>query len=109
MVSFGSSLIGFIIAWVISAIVVYVTSKLFGETEGFGTAIIAALVGAIIYFVMGLLLPGIIGSLLALVGWLLALKYFYHAGWIKSALMAIVIWILATIVGLLLPTLPGPF
>lgn len=94
---------------VISAIVVYVASKLLGETEGFGTAILTAFVGAIIYLVMGLLLPGIIGSLLALLGWLLALKYFYSIGWLKAALMAIVIWIFAVIVGFLLPTLPGPF
>jgi hypothetical protein len=109
MVGFGSSLIGFLIAWLISAIIVYVVSKLLWERQGFVTAIIVALVGAVIYLVTGMIIPGIIGSLLALIGWLLALKYFYRIGWLRAGLMALGIWILATIVGFLLPTLPGPF
>ena len=109
MIALGSSLIGFLVAWLVSAIVVYVVSKLLWERQGFGTAIIVALVGAVIYFVTGMIIPGIVGSLLGLIGWLLALKYFYRIGWLRAGLMALLIWIIATIVGFLLPTLPGPF
>lgn len=105
----GFSLVGFILAWVISAIVIYVASRLLGEGEGFLTAIFAALVGAVIYAIVGFLLPGLLGSILALIGWLLALKYFYGIGWLKAILLALVIWIFAVIAGLFLPTLPGPF
>lgn len=102
-------ILAFIAALVISAIVIFVASKLLGEKEGFGTAIAAAFVGAIIYAVVRFFMPGILGSLLALVGWLLALKALYHIGWLKALLMAIIIWIFATIVSFFLPTLPGPF
>lgn len=109
MQGLGSSLLGFVIALIVSSIVIYVVSKLLWEREGFGTAILAAFIGTIIYTVMGFLIPGIIGSLLALVGWLLALRFLYHIGWLKAGLMALVIWIFAVIVSLILPTLPGPF
>ncbi len=105
----GFSLLGFLVAWLISAIIIYVASKLLWERQGFLTAVLAALVGAIIYAIAGFLIPGIIGSLLALLGWLIALRYLYRIGWLRAALMALIIWIFALIVGLLLPTLPGPF
>jgi len=106
---FGFSLTGFLVAWAISAIIVWIASKLLWARGGILTAVLAALVGAIIYSVTGSLAPGIIGSLLALVGWLLALKFLYHAGWLKAGLLALVIWIFAVIASFFLPTLPGPF
>jgi len=106
---FGLSLTGFLVAWAISAIIVWVASKLLWARGGILTAVLAALVGAIIYAVTGMFLAGLVGSLLALLGWLLALKYFYHIGWLRAGLLALVIWIFAVIVSLFLPTLPGPF
>jgi hypothetical protein len=49
--------------------------------------------------------------LAAIVGgvvWLFALKQLYEIGWFKSLLIAIIIWIVASIVGVLLPTASGP-
>jgi hypothetical protein len=106
---FGFSLTGFLVAWVISAIIVYIASKLIWAHGGILTAILAALVGAIIYTLVGSLLAGLIGSLLALVGWLLALKFLYRIGWLRAGLLALVIWIFAVIASFFLPTLPGPF
>lgn len=102
-------IIGFFAALVISAIIIFVAAKILGEKEGFGTAIAAAFVGTIIYAVIGFFMPGIIGKVLGLVGWLLALRFLYHIGWLKALGMAIVIWIFATIISFFLPTLPGPF
>jgi hypothetical protein len=42
------------------------------------------------------------------IAWLLSLKWLYKIGWIKSIVIAIVIWIITSIVGILLPTAPGP-
>ncbi len=44
-----ATVIVFFISLFISAIIIYVVTKLFGEKEGFGTALEAALIGAIIY------------------------------------------------------------
>jgi len=106
---FGLSLTGFLVAWAISAIIVWVASKLLWARGGILTAVLATLVGAIIYAVTGMFLAGIIGSLLALVGWLFALKYLCRVGWLRAGLLALVIWIIALIVSFFLPTLPGPF
>jgi hypothetical protein len=37
-----------------------------------------------------------------------ALQFLYKIGWIKSLVIAVVIWIVASIVGLFLPTIGGP-
>jgi len=44
-----ATVIVFFISLFISAIIIYVVTKLFGEKEGFGTTLEAALIGAIIY------------------------------------------------------------
>jgi hypothetical protein len=103
----------FVISLFISAIIIYVVTKIFGETEGFGTALLASFVGAIIYtglyYVFGNIadLAGLkwVASLLGGVGWLLALRFLYKIGWLKALGLAIIIWIVSAIVGFFLPSL----
>lgn len=102
-------IITFIIGLIISTILIYFITKLFGEREGIKTAVIAAIIGSIIFGIAHFLLGN--GTLAALLGgivWLLSLKWLYQMGWMKSIIVAVIIWIAATIVGILLPTLPGP-
>ncbi len=102
-------LLGFLISLIISAFIIYVAAKLFGEKEGFGTAILAALSGAIIFGLASYFIG--IGWIAALVGgiaWLIALGSLYNIGWLKSFAIAVVIWIFAMIVNLILPTIAGP-
>jgi hypothetical protein len=109
MVSIVAALLWFIIALVISTIIIYVITKFFGETEDIKTALIAALVGTavytIVYYVLG---NGLIAAFIAGIVWLIALQSLYSIGWIKSLIIAVVIWILASIAGWFLPTLTGP-
>jgi len=104
-----ATLIYFIIALVISGIIIWVITKLFGEKEGFGTAILAALTGAIVYalayFFLG---DGFISALLAGIVWTLALGSLYNMGWLKAIGTAAVVWIVAIFVGIILPTVGGP-
>ncbi len=103
----------FVISLIISAIIIYIVTKIFGETEGFGTALLAAFVGAIlytaIYYIFGNIsdltdykwLASIIGGL----GWLVALRFLYTIGWLKALGLAIIIWIISAVVGFFLPNL----
>jgi hypothetical protein len=103
------SVIFFIIGLISSTIIIYVVTKLFGQKEGLGRAFVTAIIGAIVYSIIYFLLGN--GWLAAIVGglvWLIALRGLYDIGWLKSFAIAIIIWIAATIVGLLLPTVPGP-
>jgi hypothetical protein len=99
----------FIVGLVISTIIIYITTKLFGQKEGIGRAFVTALIGSIIYFVAYYILGnGLISALVGGIIWLIALKMLYNIGWFKAFVIAVVVWISATIIGFLLPTVPGP-
>jgi hypothetical protein len=109
MVTTVSTLLMFVIALVISTIVIYVITKLFGETESITTALIAAIAGTVIYTIVYYLIGnGLIAAIIGGIVWLLALGYLYKIGWVKALLIAIVVWVVASIVGWFLPTLTGP-
>ena len=99
----------FIVGLVISTIIIYITTKLFGQKEGIGRAFITALSGTLIYFMAYYILGnGLISALVGGIIWLIALKMLYNIGWFKAFMIAVVVWISATIIGFLLPTVPGP-
>jgi hypothetical protein len=109
MVSFVAALVAFVVALIISTVIIYVVTKLFGETESITTAFLAALIGTIIYTgVYYLFGQGLLAAVVAGIVWLLALQYFYKIGWLKSLIIAVVVWIVASIVGWFLPTITGP-
>jgi hypothetical protein len=101
----------FLISLVISAIIIYAVTKIFGEKEGFGTAVLAAFIGAIIYAATYYFLRpelGWVASLLGGIAWLIALGLLYSIGWLKALGIAIIVWIIAAIVSFVLPTVIGP-
>lgn len=103
------SVIIFVIGLAVSTVIIYVVTRLFGEKEGIGKAFVTAIIGTIVYSIVYFLLGN--GWLAAIVGgiaWLIALRSLYKMGWLKSLAVAVIIWIIATIVGFLLPTLAGP-
>ena len=106
-----ATIIVFLISLVISAIIIYIVTKIFGEKEGFGTALLAAFIGAIIYAAAYYFLKPELGWLASLIGgiaWLIALGLLYSIGWLKALAIAIIVWIIAAIVGIFLPTMIGP-
>jgi hypothetical protein len=109
MASIVYTLLTFVVALIISTVIIYVIAKLFGESEGITTAFIAALIGTavytIVYYVIG---QGLIAAFIAGIVWLLALQKLYTIGWLKSLLIAVVVWIVTSIVGWFLPALTGP-
>ena len=108
-VSLGDALLFFLIGLIVSTIIIYVITKVFGEKEGIGTAILAALVGAVIYALAYYFLgEGLLAALIAGFVWLLALGGLYSMGWWKSLGVAIIVWIVAFFVGFILPTVVGP-
>ena len=77
-------IIGFLISLVVSAAIIYIATKLFGEREGFGTAILTAFIGAIIFAIVSYIAgPGWIAIIIGGLAWLIALGSFYNMGWIR--------------------------
>ena len=105
-----SSILYLLVALVISTVIIYLVTKFMGETEGIGTALVAAVIGTVVYIVAYLLFGnGLLAAVIAGIVWLLALKGLYKIGWVKALVIAVLIWIFATIIGYFLPTLQGPF
>ncbi len=103
-------IIGFLIGLAISTILIYVVTKLLGEKEGIKTALLAALLGSIMFGIVNYIFGnGIIAAAIGGIIWLVALKWLYSTGWLKAIIIAVVLWILVSIVGIFLPTFPSPF
>ena len=109
MLSSTSTIASFLVALIISMVIIYLVTKLLGEKEGLGTAFLAALIGTAVYtlfyYVLG---QGLVAAFIAGIVWLLALQKLYSIGWIKSLVIAIAIWLLTSIAGWFHPSLTGP-
>jgi len=103
------TIITFLIGLVLSTIIIFIVTRLFGERESVKIAFITAVIGAVIYTVIYYLLGnGLVAAIVGGIVWLMSLKWLYKMGWLKSILVAVIIWIIASIVGVLLPTASGP-
>jgi hypothetical protein len=101
--------IAFVIGLIISTIMIFIVTKLFREEEGIKTAFLTATIGAVIYSIAFYLFGnGLLAAIVGGIAWLLSLRWFYKMGWLKAIIVAIIIWIIASIVGILFPTAPGP-
>jgi hypothetical protein len=106
MVSNVSTLMNFIVAVIISTVIIYYIAKFFGAKDSLTTAVIAALVGSLVYtlfyYVLGY---GLLPAFIAGIVWLLALQKLYTIGWLRALVIAVVIWIVTSLVGWFLPVL----
>lgn len=101
-------ILNFVISMVVSTIIIYIVTKIFDQKEGLGSAVLAALGGAIVYtaayYFLGIgLAAAVIGGL----AWLVVLGSVYEIGWLKSLLIAVVLWVVVGILSFL-PTVVGP-
>ena len=109
MVTYLSTLLTFVVALIISTVIIYYIAKWFGAKDCLTTALLAALIGTAVYTIFfSVLGQGLIAAFIAGIVWLLALQKLYTIGWLKSLLIAVVVWIVTSIVGWFLPTLTGP-
>jgi hypothetical protein len=109
MADFLGTILGFVISLIVSTLIIYFVARLFGETESIGTAVIAALIGSVIYAVAYYFLGGgLLAAAIAGIAWLIALGTLYKIGWLKSFVIALIVWIFASLVSFILPTLTGP-
>jgi hypothetical protein len=108
MVDILTTLVSFFASWLVSTVIIYIVTKIFGEKEGIGTAVLAALAGAVVYTIIYFLLGGIVAAVIGGFAWLFVLGKMYKMGWLKSLVIAVIIWLLASMAGMFLPTFAGP-
>jgi hypothetical protein len=106
MASYTFTLMTFLVALIISTIIIYYVAKFFGAKDSLTTAVLAALIGTavytIFYYVLG---QGLIAAFIAGIVWLLALQKLYTIGWFRALIIAVFIWIVTSVAGMFLPVL----
>jgi predicted neutral ceramidase superfamily lipid hydrolase len=104
-----TSVIIFIIGLLISTLVIYLVTSITRHRRSIKLALFTAIIGSIVYGIVYLWLGnGFLSAVLGGIAWLLALKAIYHMGWLKAMIIAVSIWIITSIIGVLLPTATGP-
>ena len=105
------TIINFILGWIVSAIAVWLALKIFPgkqKAESITGALITALIGAIIFWIFKVVeipLGTVIGTVIAIIVWLYALRKIQGVSWLGAAVIAVLIYILNAIFGFLFPTL----
>ena len=103
------SIIIFLIGLLISTVVIYLITLILGQRRGIKLALFAAIVGSIVYGITYAIFGnGFLSAVLGGIAWLLALKTIYRMSWLKSIIVAVIVWIITTAIGSLLPTAIGP-
>jgi hypothetical protein len=89
------SLIVFVVSLLIGAVGIYVGARVVTGHDDYTYAIVTALIGAVIWAVVGLLFGWIpfLGPLLALVAYVAVINYRYPGGWLNAILIALIAWI----------------
>jgi hypothetical protein len=105
----ATSIIIFLIGLLVSTLVIYVVTLFMRQRRSMKLALFTAIIGSIVYGIAYVLLGnGYLSAVLGGIAWLLALKAIYHMGWLKALIVAVGIWIITTVIGVLLPTVIGP-
>jgi len=109
MITYTFALLSFVVALIISTVIIYYIARFFGAKDSLTTALFAAVIGTavytLIYYVVG---QGLVAAFVAGIIWLLALQKLYSIGWFRALIIAFFIWIVTSIAGWFLPSLAGP-
>jgi hypothetical protein len=102
-----SSIIGFVVALLVGAFGIYVGGRVITDTDSYGYAIVTALIGSAIWFVVSFFVGFIplIGPLLALIAYLWVINWRYPGGWLSAAGIALIAWIAVFVIVFLLALL----
>ena len=93
--------IGFVVSLLIGALGIYVGARVIANRDDYEYAIITALIGAVVWWVIATFIP-IIGSILALIAWIYVINARYPGGWLNAIGIALVAFVTVWVVLLIL-------
>lgn len=104
---FVGSIIGFLVSLVVGALGIYVAGRVVTDYGDYTYAIITALIGSLVWFIVAFFLGWIplLGPILALLAYLWVINSRYPGGWGTAAIIAVVAWAATLIVVYLLALL----
>lgn len=95
-----SAVFVFLISLLVGAAAIHLAAKLLIDRDvGFRRAIVTALIGAIVYTLVGLFLGWIplLGPLLMLLAWVGVINWQYPGGWGSAIAIGVVAWLVAVL------------
>jgi len=109
-------IIGFLVAWIIASIPVWLASKLFSNESSFPRAMAATLLSIIVFAVIvfifafisaiiGIPILSLLGIVLGFIGVLAVYKAIFDVGWLGALGIAFVAFIISIIISLILAAL----
>lgn len=90
----------FVVSLLVGALGIYVGARVITDVDDYRYAVVTALLGAIVWAVVGFLLGWIpfLGPLLVLVAYVGLVNYRYPGGWLNAGLISLVAWVLSLLV-----------
>lgn len=94
------SIIVFVVGLLLGALGIYIGARLIVGVEDYTYAIITALLGAVIWAVLGFLIGWVpfVGPLIVLLAYIGVINWRYPGGWVQAIGIALVAWIAILIV-----------
>ncbi|WP_254768567.1 hypothetical protein [Salinilacihabitans rarus] len=94
------SLIVFAVSLLIGALGIYVGARVIVDTEDYTYALVTALIGAIVWGIVGFFFGWIplLGPLLVLLAYLAVVNARYPGGWVQAAAITVVAWLSVLVV-----------
>lgn len=94
------SIVVFVVSLLIGALGIYVGARVVVDVEDYTYAIVTALIGAIVWAVVGFFFGWIplLGPLLVLLSYLAVVNWRYPGGWVRAAAITLVAWISVLVV-----------
>jgi hypothetical protein len=101
------TIVVFVVNLLIGALGIYVGARVITDTDDYSYALITALIGAIVWTIVAVLIGWIplLGPVLALIAYIGVINARYPGGWFKAIAIALVAWLASLLVIALLATL----
>lgn len=95
-----SSLVVFVVSLLIGALGIYVAARVVAGVEDYTYAIVTALLGAIVWAVVGFFLGWIplLGPILVFIAYLAVINWRYPGSWIDALVITVAAWLTVLIV-----------
>lgn len=94
------SIIVFVVSLLVGALGIYVGARVIVDVDDYTYAIVTALIGAVIWALVGFFVGWIplLGPILVLIAYVAVLNYRYPGGWVDAIGIALIAWVAALII-----------
>ncbi|WP_276257042.1 hypothetical protein [Halomontanus rarus] len=94
------SIVVFVVSLLIGALGIYVGASLIVDSDDYTYAIVTALIGAIVWGVVGFFLGWIplLGPILVFIAYLTVINWRYPGGWVEALAITLVAWLSVLVV-----------